>query len=483
MKESFDIIYKIFSAWKRDVSIWATSLLFVLAEMSYIFNKIKNSDGQITWTSIDIFFMIMIVVIFLFLIGSILYMRVHYPKSHSELGILVCIVNANTDQYKAIKDRFVQPFETMAQGYDDEIEIVCLDDYHSERLERIIKANARAGKENETADFFKKRKCFAGLIINCTPAGDGEDIFCTLTIEPGMIIPESTQAGEEATKTRTKRNMPFPELSKIKIYRKKESPDFEMCARNLNCIFQFSLASIFMSRGSYEEACRLFEQLYQELRTYNKQAPTIQKIKSIVPQRISYCCSQIARNEYDQYKKMLIVERIYQPERLIKAAAYLKHPLCIQDNRLEDAMLRVICVFLLEHNPEKSLEELMLTKHNHPIVKLNSVFLRVYMSGEAKTLVSAYRDYKCLGKLDGKSLMEAEEFICQEYESDKTKFQLLFLLFMLYDHRNEAVLAKEALLKLCKDERLPTDAKLASILQLFRKKYMIDSDNADKKSA
>ena len=483
MKDSFDIIFKIFSAWKSDISLWASSLLFALAEMGYIYFKIKNSDGQLMWTCIDIFFMIMIAVIFLFVLGSILYMRVHYRKSRSDLGIFVCIVNASTEQYEAIKDRFVNPFATMAQEYDDEIEIVCLDDYHSKQLERKIKANARAGKENETANFFEKHNCIAGLIINCTPAGAGEDIFCTLTIEPGMIVSYSTRENEEVIKTGAKRNIPFPELNKIKIYRKKESPDFEMCAQNLNFIFQFSLASIFMARHSYEEACRLFEQLYQELRAYNKQAPTIQKIKSLVPQRISICCSKIARDEYDKYKKMLMEKRIYQPERLKKAASYLKNPLCIRDNRLDDAMLRVICVFLLERNPEKSLEELMQTKHSHPIVKLNAAFLRVYMSWDAKTLVNTHRDYKCLAKLDGRSLMEAEEFICQEYERDKTKFQLLFLLFMLYDHRDETVLAKEALLNLCKDERLPSDAKLASILQSFRKKYMLDSDNADKKFA
>ena len=146
-------------------------------------------------------------------------------------------------------------------------------------------------------------------------------------------------------------------------------------------------------------------------------------------------------------------------------------------------MLMLICLFLLERDPQKCLSYLRQTKHNHPIVKLNATFLKVYMSCDAQTLVDAFRDYKCLEKLDGGSLMEAEEFIFQEYEGDKTKVQLQFLLFLLYNHRDETRLAKQALETLFQDERFSKDTKLSCILQPYREQYLLDVDSKDKKTA
>jgi hypothetical protein len=88
---------------------------------------------------------------------------------------------------------------------------------------------------------------------------------------------------------------------------------------------------------------------------------------------------------------------------------------------------------------------------NDPALKFNKIFLKLYSNPIATNFIKTIHIYKGLGKLKIATINELQDFIHHEYEISN-KWQLLFLLFLIYDFQGNQILAKITLDKFIANE-------------------------------
>lgn len=469
----FNTIERTVNMWGKNIVFFWISIIFIIPEAFYWGGTSFESEKSL-FEQINIVAVILWALPSLILLGLVLGLRFYFPKAKWGNGIMVCIINADAKQFDAIRTRFYLPLYREMRKFDDNLNAICIDSYHSKKTVQLIHRCRANGNNNKVVHFLQRKNCIAALIIDCTLSGEYENIVCTLNIESGVLT-TSFRASPLTVQNFGLGNN-FEELHNIRISKLNETEDFANCARASGTILPYTIACIMMHTDSYEEALQIFTSLYSELKDFNKKLPTIRKIKDIVPFRIGLCCSAIAHREYTIYRELVNKHGIAQSERLRKALVHLENKHCLKLCLSGNDIVRSICYFLHERNPQKAMDILLKSKHHTPLITLNKTFLSVFMSCEPAILVRAKTAYKCLNKISDDVLLDAEQFIDRELQNNETKCQLLFLLLMLYDYRNDMALARETAELIARSSQFPHSYELDNIMNFYYQKYDIAPD-------
>ena len=466
----FKVMERTVNMWGKNIVFFWISFLLIIPEAVYLgsttFDSEKTFFEQINFAAVVLWALPAFI-----LLSLVLGLRFYFPKAKWGNGIMVCIINANVKQFDAIRSRFYLPLCREMKKFDDNLNAICIDDYHSKQVTQLIDRCRANGSNEKVVHFLQSKNCIAALIIDCTAAGESENIVCTLNIESGVVTTNFPSSPLTTQNFGIGNN--FEELHNIRISKLNETEDFANCARASAIILPYTIACIMMHTESCEDALEIFSSLYSELESFNKKLPTIRKIKNIVPFRIGLCCSEIAQREYTNYTEMINKYGIPQPERLRKALVHLNNKHCLKLCFSGNDIIHSICCFLLERNPQKAMDILEKSKHHDPLITLNKTFLSVFMSCDPTTLVKAKTAYKCLNKISESVLFDAEQFIDRELLNNETKCQLLFLLLMLYDYRNDVVLSRETAERIAQSAQFPHSYELDDIMRFYYQKYNI----------
>ena len=103
---------------------------------------------------------------------------------------------------------------------------------------------------------------------------------------------------------------------------------------------------------------------------------------------------------------------------------------------------------------------------------MNKAFLYLYGNCTVTNLYRVYNLYKTFGSLPESFQEQVESFTFHEYEKDKTKKQLLWILFFVYDYQGNTILAKRCLDQFCAAFPWVAESKVSTVITELNSQYL-----------
>lgn len=462
MPDKFDVII---NSWKKNISFLFVLVLFLSSEILYITSIVSTADSA-WYERINLVYVAFVASPSLVALAYIVYKRLRVPKAkRGTKGIAFYVVNANTKQYEAINKKFIGNFQRSLNSENSEYSVIVIDDYHSEKYYPLL---CRASKDSgeQQAKMLEKRRCCAAILIDCQNGGDGEELFCRMTMNIGIAhhsLPP--QIKELMVKDIS---LAFAPLQEIDIMKITETPDFSQHSFSFEIIYKYILASTAFHCGDHLGALSHLTTIERKILCSSELPSAVLPISRVLGDRIAACYRVQALIEYQKY----CIDRRDEHLLLVREAISNEH--CKSEYDGDNKILEGICSFVLDRDVNYAMKCMDAYKRNDPVIKFNKVFLSLYSKCTTNNVFKAYNLYKGRGfsSLSEEVQDQIEGFTYNEYNKDKSKKQLLLILFLIYDSQgNNPILAKRCLDQFCEafDKIVLGDA--ASIFGQFREKY------------
>ncbi len=458
-----DFAYKIMNLWKKPLSYILSVLLLVGAEVYYLMSL--SSDQSVYWVSkIDYIKVALVAIIPVFLIVYISYKRLYIPKAKKgKIGILFCINGASERNFNIIEKKFIKPFEKVVNKYSDKFQVLILDDYHSCRYIKKVEGDSK-NDHQKAANALLNRNCKTLIDIFCEDGGDAEKILCELHLTLSVVHPKLPDIAQKLLEKDIL--VAFNPVKTVHIIRTNETEDFHKYTVAFNYIFKFIFATVQLHSGLIEDSLSLLEELDQDISNDNVETISTELIQKSLSKRIGFCNALLAQKAYSDY--CTTRNKAY----LENARKYINNKYCRSYYHKDINILQGICFYVLERNVVAALKCMNEAGNSDPVIKFNKVFLKLYKDCSPTNLLRAYKVYKNLYKLPEEVLQQVESYIYYEYMEDETNYQFAFLLMLIYDYRNDDILAKRALDRFC-NSPLYQDLKRSETVENLINRYIL----------
>ena len=459
---------KAVNMWKKNTCFfWIFGVLFG-CEITYIIT-IQGTDEKLWYECINYVYVILLTLPAISLLFYVLFKRMYMPRAPKNTrGIAFYVVNANEKQYESITKKFIAPFIKAVNSEKSRYHVIQIDDYHSEKYYPILYQESEDKVNDETeqikAKILKKRRCHAAIMIDCQNGGDGEALFCHLEMKVGLIhnpLPQPIR--DMLVKDISIAFLPLREIDIMKI---SETPDFSNNSTSLDIIYKYILASTCFHCGDYLEALKVLESMEKRINSLMVLPSPVVPISNVLPERIATCYRVKMELQYQMY----CLDGDENHLSVIRQDLLNKHCQKIygEDNKIFEG----ICSFVLDGDIPYAIQCMDAINRKALILKFNKIFLMIYDKCTVNNVFRAYNLYKSFEELEPYMQDQIEAFICNEYEKNKSKKQLLFLLFLIYDQRkNNDVLANSDLERFCMAFPNIVSGQASSIFEEFSKKY------------
>lgn len=450
--------------WKKNISYFLSVLLLLGFEIHYLMSLTSTEDSH--WTSqIDYTKIFLYAIIPLTIIIYILFMRHHVPKAKKDkVGILFCVCDANEKNYNIIKKKFIKPFDKIVNKYSDKYDVVTLDDYHSSLYRSKFK-NCFKQDRNEIANYISKRNCQIAIVIYCEDGGDDEKILCNLDLNLFVVHPELPKPIHYFLEKDISNALSA--IKKINIFRESETENFHQYTQIFNYLFKFIFGTVQLHCGFINDALNIFNEL--EMDALNEDSNINATITNqSLWNRIGFCNMLIASTKFSEYCET------HDKRCLLTIRKHIDNKHCKNNFYQHILVLRGICYYAIERNITAALQCMNEADKKNPVIKFNKIFLKLCKECSSTNLLQAYKIYKGLNKLSESSFRDLESFIYNEYMEDETQYQLVFLLMLIYDYKNDEILAKKALERFCSNQlfqSLKLNETLQNVINKYKLKY------------
>lgn len=449
--------------WKKNISFFVVFVIFLTGEIPYV-TSIQVAEGKQWHECINYFYLFCWALPALVALFYIIFMRCYMPKAKKKTeGIAFYVVNANQKQFEAISKKFITQFQNNINLGSTEYSVIVIDDYHSKKYYPAFCKHSQDDKGERAAKLLKRRRCRVAIFIDCTNGGDGEDLFCHMTM--GLTISHSILP--EAIRDYLKRDIAyvFAPLRDIDIMKISETPDFSNHSASLDIIFKYILASTSFHCGDFPGAIKMLEEIKQRTSQKTDLSKAIMPIKNALENRFAVCYRVYAQFEYQKYCD----DRNENHWTIIRMC--ISNQYCKKIYGKDNKILEGICSFILDKNTDYALQCMDAYNKRTPVIKYNKIFLLMYANCTIKNIGRTYNLYKSFGTLPDYVQEQIEAFIFYEYKKDATKKQLLLILFFIYDYQNNSVLAKRCLDQFCFAFPWVINSEMSSIFKDLNEKY------------
>lgn len=455
-------MYSVSNLWKKDTSFLWTFVLFLVPEITYI-TSIESTADAAWYQRINVFFVILWAIPALVCLGIILWKRAYMPKAPKNTkGIIFYIVNADAKQYKAINQKFIKPLKEMVAAEMPEYSVVVIDDYHSQKYYPMLCEKVVDDGEKQVKVLERRRGCIA-VSIDCENGGDGEALFChmkttlgvTFSSIPSAIMPYLLKDISAA----------FLPLRNVNIMKLTETPDLSRYSFSLDVALKYVLASIRFHCGDFAEAIKLLETIESKLAKTDDYPQTVSPIATVLSNRLAICYRVYAQSEYQSY----CVDRDEKHLVEIRRAINNKH--CKKEYQYDTKVLEGICCFILDKDIRHAIQCMNAYNGKESVVKFNKAFLYLYERCTVTNMYKVYNLYKSFETLPDDIQAQIETFTYCEFKKDKTKKQLLWILFFIYDCWGNSILAKRCFEQFCTAFPWVAQGQTAMVINELGKKY------------
>lgn len=341
-----------------------------------------------------------------------------------------------------------------------------MDDYHSKIISTKIEKYTNQEDKSKIVKILGEYNCKISINVDCINGGEGENLLCKLKMNVGFVHPQISEIAQKLLEKDM--GIALEPVKNIIISKDHETDDFENYTRSVNYIFMFVFATVNLHCGCFEAAVKLFEEIYDLIASETTLINSLYLIKTSLPNRIGFCNAVMAQVNYNLYCENR------DSKYLIAVRKCIDNVHCKKFNDKSLVVLRGICYFVIDKNIKAAEQCMNEASKNDPVIKFNKVFLKLYGNPSATNFLKSYHTYKYLNKLNQNSIEQIEGLVYDEYSNNTGKWQLLFLLFMIYDYQNNDKLAKKALILLCSNEsakQVIATESFGSIIDSFEKKY------------
>ena len=458
-----ELIYNLTNMWKKNISFFLVFVIFLMGEIPYV-TSIQVTEGKQWHECINYFYVFCWALPALVALCYIIFMRCYMPKARKETeGIAFFVVNANHKQFDAISKKFITQFQKNINLGGVEYSVIVIDDYHSQKYYPIFCKHNQDDKGEHAAKLLRRRRCRVAIFIDCTNGGDGEDLFCHMTM--GLTI--THRELPDAVRDFLKRDIAsvFAPLREIDIMKFSETSDFSSHSITLDIICRYILASTSFHCGDFPGTIRMLEGIRQSILKNTDVSEAVIPIKNVLEDRFAVCYRVYAQYEYQKYcddrdEKHLMVVR-----------TCISNQYCKRVYDRDNKILEGICSFLLDKDIGYAIKCMDAFNKKDAVVKYNKVFLMMYAKCSTNNVFRAYNLYKTFGSLPNHVQDQIETFIFLEYKKDTSKKQLLFFLFLIYDYQNNTILAKRCLEQFGSAFPWILESELSSIFKELNERY------------
>lgn len=433
---------KLNSLWKYKFTDFVLFLALCAFEITYLIS-VEATEQAAWYENIEVGKVLLCALLPCLAYIYVLYKRIHIQKASKErIGILLISENANKQTFSVFKDKFAKPFGKMINRESRKFDLVVLDDFHSEKFFKKYTHHLKNKDEARIKTLIGRYRCSIAFFVCFTNGGEKEELLCRLSLNVGYlqpIIPEIPQKMlDKAIGTFLK------PIKQFTITKHKETEELETYTLLCNYIFSFLFATAQLCCGYPQEALELFETIHKNVLQEPQTIEGIKAIKDDLPRKIGFCNALLAQTYYSEYRKERSLDC------LIRARQHLEEKYCNYYHSKSLMIIRGICYFVIDKNIVEA-ENCMNMASNDPALKFNKIFLKLYSNPIATNFIKTIHIYKGLGKLKTAIINELQDFIHHEYEISN-KWQLLFLLFLIYDFQGNQILAKITLDKFIANE-------------------------------
>lgn len=219
---------------------------------------------------------------------------------------------------------------------------------------------------------------------------------------------------------------------------------FEITADLMHLVATYIIGLAALISGDFSFAQELFEYLSGVIKSVKTDLPAIIKIRQRLPSRLS--------DLYSVQSNLLIFqwEKTKDSNLLIQAKSFLDKLKLIDPARYDAHIKRAIVIFVIDRDIAGAKIELEKCRTNHLDItwRYNYAFLLAYEGDLSKAYLEYKRAFK--GVVSSNTLKEIESFILWVLDKEPEKFQLNFLLGLLYlrkiDNPSQAIKAFEKFL-------------------------------------
>ena len=458
-----EFIFKLKNLWKKNFSFFLVICIFFSFEIPYI-TSIQGTESLAWYKCINYFFVFLLAIPALLALLYIIYMRTYIPKAPKNTrGIIFYIINANEKQYEAIRKKFIAQLEKSIRIEVPEYSVVTIDDYHSQKFFPILNAPVNNNGGEIQANILKKRRGCIAILIECLNGGDGEELFCHMTTNVGVAY--RNLPPQISTYLIKDISTAFSPLRNVDIMKLTETYDLSRHSISMEVVCKYILASICFHCGDSLGAIKLLNAIKNKVSTKKDLPEAIIPIKNVLSKRLAICYKVKAEQEYQSFCSK------YEIKHLLEVRNAINNEYCKKEFEQENKVLEGICSFVLDRNIDYALRCMDEYGKNNPVIKYNKIFLLLYQNCSIKNIFKTYNLYKSYGTLHNNIQEQIESFTFNEYEKDKTKKQLLLILFFIYDYQNNTILAKRCLEQFCATFPWVFKSKASLMFKSFNKKY------------
>lgn len=436
-------IYQISNMWKKNTCFFWTFVLLLTCEIVYL-TSIEETATE-TWIEcINFYFVMLWALPALIVLGYILFKRMYMPKAKKgTLGIAFYVINAKEKQHESICKKFIERFGKAVSSDNPKYSIIIIDEYHSQKYFSILSQPIQSGNGEKQAKILKRRRCCGAIFIDCMNGGEGEALFCRMTMQFGISHRELPQYIRDYMVKDI--SEAFEPLREIDISIVSQTPDFLNQSFALEIIYKYILASTCFHCGDFLGALKLLETIERSLIRKSDLPSAVVPIKNVLENRIAVCYRVLAQNEYQLYCSDRDESRL----KVVRNALSNEH--CAKIYGSDNKILEGICSFVLDGNIEYAIDCMDAFTIKDQLVKFNKVFLMLYERCSTKTVFRAYDQYKEFSSLRIDIQEQIESFTFHEYKKNSGKKQLLLILLWIYDYQNNTILAKRCLEQFCQE--------------------------------
>ncbi len=458
-----DFIFKLKNLWKKNFSFFLVICIFFSFEIPYI-TSIQGNESLAWYKCINYFFVFLLAIPALLALLYIIYMRTYIPKAPKNTrGIIFYIINANEKQYEAIRKKFISQLEKAIHAEAPEYSVVIIDDYHSQKFFPILNAPTNNKGGEKQAEILKKRRGCIAILIDCLNGGDGEDLFCHMTTNVGITYKNlPPQISNYLIKDISTAFLPLRDVDIMKLT---ETSDLSRHSISMEVVCKYILASTCFHCGDFSGAIKLLKAIDNKTSTKKDLPEAVIPIKNVLSKRLAICYKITAEQEYQLFCSN------HENKHLLEVRNAINNEYCKKEFEQENKVFEGICSFVLDRNIDYALQCMDEYNKNTPVIKYNKIFLLLYKGCSVKNIFKTYNLYKSYGALHNNIQEQIESFTYHEYKKDKTKKQLLLILFLIYDYQNNTILAKRCLEQFCDAFPWIFNSNASLIFKNFKKKY------------
>lgn len=426
--------------WRYNFSYFLSVVLLFACEVPYI-TSIVPSNGVAWLECANPFYLILWA---LPGVASIVYIsarRLCIPKAPKDTrGIAFCVINASEKQQKDIYQKLIKPFAEVVNTEMPGYSVVTMDEYHSRKFYPLLSKNDARYRPKQNK-LLEKRGCRAAILIDYTSGNDGDALFCRMKLDLRVVYKDLPVLVEEfLIKDISNAFLPLRKLDVTKLGEIVEMAQHSSC---IGIVCQYILASTCYHIGDFSEAVRLLEIINNIATTLDSIPKEVAPIISSLNYKIAISYRLLARCEYGKYCDDCNEVHLHT----IRNAISNKY--CKQIFEKDNKILEGICFFALDGNIKKALQCMDQHLRKDPVIKYNKAFLFMYDQCSSQNVSRTYSIYKSFGELPIVAKKQIEAFTFHEYEKDRNKKQLLWILFFVYDYQGNTVLAKRCLEQFC----------------------------------